>query len=61
MPEIIKIDRKIDILRSVESSYLDLDIEAIRQFLCPLVSLQDWTTRLNELGCIALIDRQSLE
>ena len=61
MPEIINLDSEIDMLRSVESSYLDLDFEAIRQVLCPLVSLQDWTTRLNELGCIALIDRQSLE
>jgi len=60
-PKIINIDSQIDISSSVESSYLDLDFEAIRKVLCPLVSSQDWTIRLNELGCIALINRRSLK
>lgn len=59
--KIINIDSQIDILQSIESSYLDLDFEAIRSVLCPLVRAQDWTNRLNELGCIALISKLFLE
>ena len=60
-PKIINIDSQIDIVQSVESSYLNLDFEAIRQALCPFVTAQDWTTRLNELGCVALISKLFLE
>lgn len=60
-PKIININSQIDVLQSVESAYLDLDFEAIRKVLCPLVRSQDWTTRLNELGCIALISQLFLK
>ena len=60
-PKIINIDSQIDILQSVESSYLDLDFEAIRQSLCPFIEATHWAARLLELGCIGLISQMSFE
>jgi hypothetical protein len=60
-PNIVNINSPVDVTRGVQSCFMEVDFDAIRQLLCPFIEPTQWTARLLELGCIALISRMSFE